>query len=185
VTTVAETGGVANRAISGRDGAYQFEVLPDGTYRVDFELQGFEMTRRNHVQVRHGTAATADATLFISPICECVNVGPPPPEHERSGQVLDESNRPIAHAQLQVIFPGGSERTYADSEGRFKVRLPVNDSWLLIASDSGFRGQNQRVSGADASSIVFTLAQASTTGLPDLQRLARPCCPSLFTHERH
>src|SRR5688572_18519805 len=52
ITAIPQTGGISRRATSGRDGAYQFEALPDGTYRLDFELAGFELTRRNNVRVR-------------------------------------------------------------------------------------------------------------------------------------
>lgn len=184
VTTIAETGGVAG-AISAGDGTFQFGTLSDGTYRVDFELLGFDLIRRNHVQVRRGTTAKAEAIMFVSATCECVNIVPSPPLRERSGQVVDESGRPLAHARLEVVSPIRREVAYADGEGRFKVRLPVNDLWPLTVSDGGFGAKTQQVSGTGAVSVLFKLARAGTTGAPEMQRFSRGCrCPGdLFTHD--
>ena len=184
VTAIPETGGVASRAISDQHGAYQFGILPDGTYRVDFELLGFDFARVNHVRVRHDTAAKADATLSVSPICECIEVRSPTPLRERSGQVVDESGRPLPHARLEVSTPLRRDVAYADSEGRFQVRLPITDRWPLAVSDGGFGAEARQVSGTGSVLLIFRLAPTSTAGLPDLQRLARGCrCPDdLFTH---
>lgn len=185
VTTIAESGGDPSRAVSAGDGTYQFSMLPDGTYRVDFELLGFDLVRRNHVQVRHDVPARADATLFVSGVCECVDIALATPVRERSGQVVVESGRPLAHARVEVASPRGREVAYADDEGRFKVRLPVNSSWPLTASDGGFRARTQEVSGAGDVPLVIKLAQGWSPGLPDVQRFTRRChCPGdLFTHD--
>jgi hypothetical protein len=150
-------------------------------YRVDFELTSFDLIRRNHVQVRGGATAAADATLLVSAVCDCVNITSASAERERSGQVLDDSNRPLPHVQLQLAGAGITERACADAEGRFTVRLPVTDVWLLTVY-SGSEAQSQRVSGDDAASIVFRLPRGSTTGLPDVQRFPRPCCPGRLAH---
>lgn len=184
VTAIPETGGVASRAISDEHGAYQFGVLPDGTYRVDFELLGFDLARVNHVRVRDATAAKADAALAVSPICECIEVLSPAPLRERSGQVVDESGWPLPHARLEVVAPLRRDVAYADSEGRFQVRLPIDDRWPLAVSDGGFGAEAQQVSATGSGPLIYRLAHTSTVGLPDQQRLARRCrCPGdLFTH---
>jgi hypothetical protein len=192
VTTIEETGGATSRAISDRNGVYQFEVLPDGTYHVDFELRGFDLIRRNYVQVRRDTVAKVDTTMFVSAICECVDVSSVGSSargettlRERSGQVVDESGRPLPHARLALVSSMRSAAAYADGDGRFQVRLPVNDRWSLTVSDGGFRTETQQVSGNGARPLVFRLARATTAGLPDLQRFTRGCrCPGdPFTHE--
>jgi hypothetical protein len=43
VTIVPERGGVSRHTTSDRDGGYQFEEVPEDTYRVDFSLLGFEV----------------------------------------------------------------------------------------------------------------------------------------------
>ncbi|HXG69125.1 MAG TPA: carboxypeptidase-like regulatory domain-containing protein [Gemmatimonadaceae bacterium] len=184
ITATPQTGGSARRATSGRDGAYQFEALPDGTYRVDFELQGFDLTRRNNVHVRREAKAEADATLSISPICECVISTPRTALRERAGQVVDESRRGLPYARLELLSATGPEVAYADGEGRFRVRLPLNEHWPLTASDSGFGAVTQQVSGIVSQPVVLTLPRAGTEGLPDTERLSRGCrCPgNLFPH---
>ena len=178
VTTIPESGGLVKRTTSGRDGAYRFEALPDGTYRVDFELLGFDLIRRNHVRVRPDTVATVDAVLPVSAICECVTVVPPSPLRQRAGRVVDESDRPLPHAHLEVVSSIGREVAYADDEGRFLVRAPINEMWPLTASDTGFRAVTQQLSGAVAEPIELRLAHAGTTGVPNEERLARGCrCP--------
>ena len=69
---------------SGSDGSYRFDGLPDGTYRVDFELRGFELVRRNHVRVRRDSEAKADAA------CRCA----------RSANALPSSRQAPGHSVL-------------------------------------------------------------------------------------
>jgi hypothetical protein len=185
VTIVQETGGIATQATSGRDGTYYFDSLVDGSYRVDFELLGFDLGRRNHVVVRHDAEATADGTLYVSAICECITIVPAPPVRERAGQVVDESGRPIPHARLAVVSPTRSEVRYADRDGRFKVRLPTDGTWPLTATCSGFDAVTQHLTGNEAAPIVFKLSPAATQNAPATEHLRRDCrCPDdLFTHE--
>jgi hypothetical protein len=184
VTIVAEGGGIAADATSSQDGAYRFDSLQDGSYRVDFELAGFDVVRRNHVLVRHGTTANVDATLPVSPVCECVTIVPGPAVRERAGQVVDESGRPIPHARLDVVSARGREFGYADRDGHFRVRLPVDESWPLTATCGGFDAVTQQLS-AGVAAIVFKLSSTATQNVPVNERLARGCrcADDLFSHE--
>lgn len=184
VTTTAEAGGIARTTVTGHDGTYRFEALADGLWRVDFEIAGFDMIRRNHVRVRAGTTAYADASLPISALCECVDVVPQTPLRERAGLVVDGSGRPLAHARIQIVSPVRRDEAYADAEGRFRVRVPVGQAWPLTASDSGFGVVTRQVSADLDDPIVFRLRRAGTTGVPETERLNRGCrCPGdLFTH---
>lgn len=104
---------------------------------------------------------------------------------ERAGQVLDQSGNPLAHAHLELGIPAFTpgQGSYADRDGRFVVRLPMNASWPLRASDSGFAVATEHVSSNDDVPLVLKLAGAETIALPDTERLRRPCCPSyFFTH---
>ena len=175
-----------SRTTTGADGTYQFERLSEGTYHVDFQLLGFDMTRRNNVRVRKDAPASVDATVFVSAICDCVRVLEPLDLRERSGQVVDKSGRPLDHARLEIVTSLHHEFSYADSEGRFRVRLPITESWSLTASASGFRTVKQQVSAASDRPIVLRLPYVGTTGLPDTERLRAPCCPGqLFTPDGH
>jgi hypothetical protein len=184
VTTIPEFGGLARRAATGSDGAYRLEMLPDGTYRVDFELLGFDLIRRNGVRVRKAASTRVDASLPVSTICECVEFVPPTPLTQRTGQVVDEADRPVPYARVEVVSPMRREVAYADTEGRFLIRVPVDETWPLTAFDSGFHAVTQQVSGSVPELIVFRLAHAGTTGLPNHERFGRGCrCPGdLFSH---
>lgn len=187
VTTTEERGGNTSVETTGSDGTYQFKRMADGTYRIDFEAQWYDVLRRNHVRVRANSPAVADAPLALSPIdCECVNVLPRTPIRERVGQVTDESGRPLAHARLQIVSPAYQEVAHADSEGRFRVRVPVSKSWPLTASDSGFGAVTQEVSGDTEGPVIFKLPRSGTTNLPDTEHLNNGgwrCLGSLFTHD--
>ena len=167
VTTIPQSGGLIRHTTSGSDGSYKFDGLPDGTYRVDFDLLGFELVRRNHVRVSRDTRAKADAALPVRAICECITLEPPSPWAQRRGQVVDKNGHPLPHARVELV---GRQAMSTDGEGRFLVRVPVNEAWALTATDTGFRPITQQVSGADAASLVLSLEYVGTTGVPDVQR---------------
>src|SRR5262249_62017 len=115
----------------------------------------------------------------------CVTVIDATALRERSGQVVDQAGRPLAHARLEIGSPLQRNFGYADGEGRFRVRLPVNGNWPLTASDGGFGTLKLQVSGTADVPIVFRLPYTGTSDLSDVQTLKRGCrCPGdLFTHD--
>lgn len=175
VTAIPESGGQARQATSDSDGTYRFDGLPDGIYRVDFGLRGFDRIRRNRVSVRHDAAVRVDAKLRVRSLCECVSPGVPSPWAQRAGQVVDNAGHPLPHARIELV---GREVAYADREGRFLLRLPVNETWVLAASDTGFRRVTQQVSGADAASAVLSLEFGGTASVPDEERFGGCECPT-------
>jgi len=166
VTTIPQSGGLMRHTTSGSDGSYRFEGLPDGTYRVDFAVLGFELVRRNHVRVSRDTEANVDTVLPLRVICECMTLEPPSPWAQRLGQVIDNTGHPLPHARIGV----DRQVMSTDSEGRFLVRVPVNETWSLTATDTGFQPVTQQISGADAATVVLSLDYEGTTGVPDVQR---------------
>lgn len=175
VTTIPQSGGLIRLTTTGSNGSYRFDGLPDDTYRVDFELRAFEVVRRNHVRVRHDTEAKADAALQVRAICECVTLEPPSPWAQRRGQVIDKNGHPLPHARIELV--GRQVMLSTDGEGRFLIRVPVNEAWSLTATDTGFGSVTQQVSGADAASVVLSLEYVGTTGVPDVQRFGGCECP--------
>jgi hypothetical protein len=184
VIAVPANGGVAAHAVSGPNGTYEVDGIPEGVYFVDFDLLGFDITRRNHVPVSAKTTAHADAVLYISAICECVTVTPQEPVRTRVGQILSASGYPLPHARLHF---GGAlgEFDYADDEGRFTIRLPLDGPVPLAVSESGFQSATQQVSGDVAAPIVFRLVADDGASLLDTERLRGRCCPGTwFTRGR-
>ena len=183
VRIVPQSGGPATQTTSDSHGAYKLENLPEDTYRVDFTLAGFGVTRRNAVQVRAGASDSVDAVLFPRPHCECVTIEPPTTARLLAGRVVDEADRPLPGARLEIVGPMRREASYADSEGHFFVRIPVDGKWSITASESGFRSVSQQVAGGSAGPLVLRVRYAGTQGLPDTERFAECECPaSLFAH---
>lgn len=183
ITSLPSSGGLARRTTSGDGGAYLFADVAEGTYRIDFDIVGFDLVRKNHVRVRLGTTSTVDGIVSISSVCDCVSFVPGTPLRERDGQVVDQSGQPLPHARLELVSPTRREVAYADDEGRFQVRLPVNGGWPLTASDSGFRAVTEQVSAGETA-IRLSLELDEGADVADTERFPRSCrCPGdLFTH---
>ena len=184
IMVLRESGGVAARATSASDGLYQFDELPDGAYRIDFETPGFDITRRNNVHVREGATASVHVALYPSSVCECIDHSSGWRLQERTGRVVDDSDRPLPHARLDLVTPRRTEVAYADDDGRFQVRLPMEGSWPLTAFETGFGTLTLQASGATAGPIVFKLKSAVAPKARDIEQLSRGCrCLSdLFSH---
>ena len=169
VTVIAtEASGTARRVTTGNDGRYRIDVTPGRAHRIDFELPHFNLLRHHNVVVPQGATTAIDATLPVNARCECVTVIGPTFK-ERSGQVLDDTGRPLAGARLELVPPssqGWRAAALADAEGRFRVRVPADASWPLTASESGFEPVTQPVSGAGTDIVVFRLAKAATPAPP-------------------
>ena len=176
VTAVPAKGGAAVHGVSAPDGTYELGEMTEGVYFVDFDLLGFDITRRNHVRVTAKTTAHADAVLYVTGICDCVKVTPPQQLGPRWGQVLSASGHPLPHARLQLVRPQ-REFDYTDAEGRFVIHVPLDERVPLTVSESGFRPATQQVSGAITTApLVFRMRPANGASLLDTERLPRPCC---------
>jgi hypothetical protein len=181
VTAIPESGGPATQSITDREGAYRLERLADATYRIDFLLAGFDLTREHHVRVRTDTQVNVDATLTVGAVCECVTSGLSTTDHPLPGQVVDEANRPLPHARLDVVNSARRDTAYADSEGRFNVRMPSEGTWPITASDSGFASVTQQISRVSSGPLVLKLRYIGTTNLPNRERISLGClCPEYF-----
>jgi hypothetical protein len=174
VTTIPQSGGLMRHTTSGSDGSYRFDGLPDGMYRVDFDTRVFELVRHNHVRVSRDREARIDAALPVRAMCECITVEPPSPWAQRLGQVIDKTGHPLPHARVELV---GRQVMSTDGEGRFLIRIPVNETWSLTATDTGFQSVTQQVSGADAATVVLSLDYEGTIGVPEVQRFGGCDCP--------
>jgi hypothetical protein len=181
-TAISQTGGAATTISSRADGSFTFEGLPDGVYRIAFELRGFDVVRHNLVRVRAGNATRVDATLRAAPICECIDRWglSKPALVTHTGQVVDGSGRPLPFVQLEVAGPVGPEIVHANREGRFEVSLPPSRTWRLTARDSGFGAVTIRVSGSTRAPLRLRLPKVDPRKLPAVESLRWPCCPAYF-----
>ena len=62
--TNRETGDVRT-ATTNAEGVYHFELIPPGTYRVEFEAEGFGSTSVNKVELQPGVEWRQDSTLTV------------------------------------------------------------------------------------------------------------------------
>ncbi len=182
VTIVSERGGPARQTLTDGDGAYRLEGLPDQTYRIDFQLRGFDRIRQNRVRVRQDTHVEVDASLPLNAICECVWSGLATTLQPLPGLVLDEANRPLPNARVELVTPNRRETTYTNKEGRFLVRAPLKGMWPITASEGGFRSATSRISAATVGPVVLRLRYVGTAGLPDIERVSLGClCPEYLS----
>ena len=185
VMALPERGGLATHTATDRDGRYHLEGLSQGTYHVDVSLPGFDGWRQNHVRVGSDGSTRVDAVLSVRPLCQCISSGLPAGPRSVPGQVVDEAGRPLPHARLEFVGPRRRERAYTDSEGRFLVSPPVEGTWSMVASDSGFASVMQQISRTTTAPLVFRLRFVGTQGLPDIEGFNRECpCPEYLAVER-
>jgi hypothetical protein len=60
--------------VTEANGKYLFPSLPSGTYRVAFDLSGFQKTNRENIQVTTGSTISADVQLQVASLSESVTV---------------------------------------------------------------------------------------------------------------
>lgn len=68
ITLTNEATGATRVATSGPDGAYTFALVPPGTYRVEFKMQGFKTAVRDNVALPIGTNQVLSVTLELGEI---------------------------------------------------------------------------------------------------------------------
>ena len=61
-------------AVTSGDGEFRFPAVPPGTYKVTFELPGFQLVERPEIRVGLGFTATVNAEMLVSGLEETVTV---------------------------------------------------------------------------------------------------------------
>jgi len=64
----------AQSTITEANGKFLFPSLPSGTYRVAFELSGFQKVNRENINVVTGQTISADVQLSVASLAESVTV---------------------------------------------------------------------------------------------------------------
>src|SRR5688572_30527085 len=75
-------------------GRYQITVLPVGTYRITFALQGFSTVERENIQLTSDFTAPVNAQLAVGNITETVSV------------VAESPSVDVQNARVQFVFRG-------------------------------------------------------------------------------
>ena len=80
--------------ITDDNGRYQITVLPVGTYKVTFALQGFSTVERDNVELTSDFTANVNVQLAVGNISETVSV------------VAESPSVDIQNARVQYVFKG-------------------------------------------------------------------------------
>jgi hypothetical protein len=127
VTSPSLIGG--QNTVTQSDGKYMFPSLPSGTYRVQFELSGFQKLQRENVQVVLGQTLTVDAQLPIASLTESVTVTGASP-------VVDVTTTKVG----------------TDLKGDALTAVPTStDTWGALSMAPGIRMQGFDVGGSHKS----------------------------------
>src|SRR5438874_101031 len=115
--------------VSQADGRYLFPALPSGTYKVMFELSGFQKLSRDNVQVLLGQTISIDAQLPIASLAETVLVTGDSP-------VIDVTTTKVG----------------SDLKGDALVAVPNStDVWAALSEAPGVQMQGFDVGGSHKS----------------------------------
>jgi hypothetical protein len=154
-------------AISTSDGRYRFADLPVGTYRLQAELQGFQMYIRENLQLSAGFAARVDIVLKVGNVTESVIVTGASPVVDvttTSGgqtlptQVINTTLPTLGHeADLVKLTPGtaGGVGTKAANPGETGLQANMSMSAYgqpgvtALVEDFEMHSNNQPPNGTD------------------------------------
>lgn len=113
--------GGAQTQVTDATGAYRFDRLPPGDYKVRFELQGFRTVERTGIAINAAFTATVNAKLEVGSVSETVTVtGESPTVDTRSNLQQTVMNQQILEGvptgrdpwSVAKIIPGVQISTY-------------------------------------------------------------------------
>ncbi len=115
--------------VSEVNGRYLFPALPSGTYRVSFELSGFQRLLRENIQLVTGQTISADVQLQVASLAESVTVSAAAP-------VVDVTTTKVG----------------TDLKGEALTAVPNStDAWGALSEAPGIRMQGFDVGGSHKS----------------------------------
>jgi hypothetical protein len=190
VTLLRPGQGALMTVVSDRRGQFGFDGVEDGTYIVDFDLPGFNITRHHAVRVASPAVANLGLVeLSVGAICECITFPFKPGEEwtTLSGRVEDQAGRPVPHANLQLRGGPREEQAYSGPAGEFSANVRVGDALQMVASDSSFVAETKTLKvGRKNEPLILKMTPKETpekTGIEHLRRGCR-CAGDVFFHER-
>src|SRR3954466_11764542 len=119
----------AQTTVTEANGRYLFPSLPSGTYRVAFELSGFQKVNRENINVVTGQTISADVQLQVASLAESVTVTGASP-------VVDVTTTKVG----------------TDLKGEALIGVPTStDAWGALSEAPGVRMQGFDVGGSHKS----------------------------------
>src|SRR5262249_40429679 len=155
------------------------------TYVLDFNLQGFQNTRRLGIVVKAGKEATADAEMRLRAICECVGSPAISNPADVAGTIVDDKGRPIPHVRLDLRGPSAQqEQAYAGLDGEFRMLLPAGTTWTLAIGDAYFVTETRTLKVERKNDpLKIVLMPRADANFDGTEWLNPGCgCPGLFVH---
>ena len=150
VTATNVDTGFSRTTVTGADGAYRFQSLPIGTYKVTAELSGFATVNTENVELRVATERNLEITLKQAAAAEAITVTAEAPlvaTEPAVGTVVSQrelENLPLngrQFANLASLAPGTTLSVNAD---------PTKPGQLTIALNGGSgRNVNFLIDGGD------------------------------------
>jgi hypothetical protein len=116
-------------AVTEPNGVYRFPNLPAGTFKLTFELQGFQTFTRENIVLAFGQTLTIDASLQIATLQESVTVSAQSP-------VVDTQSTAVGYVQTTAQLIGVPSST---------------DLWGALAQTPGVRMGGVDVGGSHKS----------------------------------
>lgn len=122
-----DEGNLVAEMVTGKDGKYRFEVLPDKSYTVVADWEGQQARMKFDVDDDWDDDKIRDISLKrVQAIVQ--------------GQVLDENGNPAANTLVKVVAINGIEidQVKTDENGNFRFLVPVGNVYTVKASKKGY-----------------------------------------------
>lgn len=104
---VASRAGTVRVATTSKEGAFEVEGLPEGTYFVEVTALGFRAETRENVEVSAGASPAVDVTLSVAAVSEEVTVtaAGTPQARDEVAKSIDVVSRDEADARQEIALP--------------------------------------------------------------------------------
>jgi hypothetical protein len=161
VRVLDNSGREITRTTSDDGGEYGVSGLPDGTYQLEFESNGFRTLKLNNAQVRNGIGSQQDATLQVGESMQTVTVTAAAPSVEMETAELAANAVNLGSGRNLGSGVGGGT-----GGGRFRSALnkPDTDRPLNGRASSDLLMLQPGVAGGNFNSLMQASTPAAAAG---------------------
>lgn len=131
---ISTNGEIERRLVSNQEGAYEAIGLPAGTYVISASLRGFHRANRT-IYIGPGEQVIADLGLRPG------RLGPMEREAIIVGNIRQFKGDIIKGATITLMSAFNEEireQIYANTDGRFELKIPDSGQYLIYVSQPGF-----------------------------------------------